>query len=93
MENRAMVVIASARSKILSITKEIVNGNISLQHLKLILEHRMNIELLMKALFSIIELDMYANHLKNLEEHIAAVQLFHQHMFSGVEGTCMMRLL
>ena len=85
-----MVVIASARSKILSITKEIVNGNISLQHLKLILEHRMNIELLMKALFSIIELDMYANRLKNLEEHIAAVQLFHQHMFCGVEG--MMRL-
>ena len=86
MEDRQMTITASACSKILSITNEIVNGSISLQDLKTILEHRITVELLMKASSSIIELDMYANRLKNLEEHITAVQLFHQHMFSGVEG-------
>ena len=93
MKDRQMTITTSAHSKILSITKEIEKGSISLQYLKIILECRITIELLMKASSLIIELDMYANRLKNLEEHIAAVQLFHQHMFSGVEGTCMMRLL
>ena len=86
MEDSQMTITASARSKILSIRKEIVNGSISLQYLNTILEHRITVELLMKASSSIIELDMYANRLKNLEEHITAIQLFHQHMFSGVEG-------
>ena len=81
-----MTITRSAHSKILSITKEIVNGSISLQHLKIVLVRRIAVKLLMKASSSIIELDMYANRLKNLEEHITAVQLFHQHMFSGVEG-------
>ena len=87
MEDREKKITILAYRRILSDLRTIEKGNISLQDLKTILEQREIIELLMEASSYKIKLDMYANRLKCLEEHISAVQIFFENMSNNIVGT------
>ena len=86
MYHKEMGITKAALRKFLSSLEELKKGSISTQSLKMMVNHREDMEHLCDAAYTSLNLAMYASRLEKLEEHLRSVQLIFHSMCDAVEG-------